>query len=99
MFTTRPDTLFGATYCVVAPEHALLRSIVTPGQRAVVDGYVRSVERLGEAERSDAGREKTGVFTGAFVINPANGGAPAGLGRRLRAGRLRRRGHHGGPWP
>ena len=73
VFTTRPDTLFGATYCVVAPEHALLRSIVTPGQRAIVDGYVRSVEELGEAERSDAGREKTGVFTGAFVINPANG--------------------------
>jgi leucyl-tRNA synthetase len=73
VFTTRPDTLFGATYCVVAPEHALLRSIVTPGQRAVVDGYVRSIEGLGEAERTDAGRVKTGVFTGAFVINPADG--------------------------
>jgi leucyl-tRNA synthetase len=73
VFTTRPDTLFGATYCVVAPEHALLRSIVTPGQRAVVDAYVRSVEDLEEATRTDAGREKTGVFTGAFVINPANG--------------------------
>ena len=73
VFTTRPDTLFGATYCVVAPEHALLRSIVTPGQRVVVDAYVRSVEDLEEATRTDAGREKTGVFTGAFVINPANG--------------------------
>ena len=60
VFTTRPDTLFGATYCVVAPEHALLRSIVTPGQRAIVDAYVRSVEELGEAERSDAGRRRPG---------------------------------------
>ncbi len=73
VFTTRPDTLFGASYCVVAPEHALLRSVVTPGQRAAVEAYVRSVEGLGEAERTDVGREKTGVFTGAFVINPANG--------------------------
>ena len=73
VFTTRPDTLFGATYCVIAPEHALLRSIVTAGQREVVDRYVRTVERLGEAARMDAGRAKTGVFTGAHVINPANG--------------------------
>jgi leucyl-tRNA synthetase len=73
VFTTRPDTLFGATYCVIAPEHALLRSIVTAGQREVVDRYVRMVERLGEAARMDAGRAKPGVFTGAHVINPANG--------------------------
>ncbi len=73
VFTTRPDTLFGATYCVVAPEHVLLRSIVTTGQREAVDGYVRMAEGLGEAARMDAGRAKTGVFTGAHVINPANG--------------------------
>jgi leucyl-tRNA synthetase len=73
VFTTRPDTLFGATYCVVAPEHALLRSIVTAGQREAVDRYVRMVEGLGEAARMDAGRAKTGVFTGAHVINPVNG--------------------------
>ena len=73
VFTTRPDTLFGATYCVVAPEHALLRRIVTAWQRAVVDRYVRMVEGLGEAARIDEGRAKTGVFTGAHVINPANG--------------------------
>jgi leucyl-tRNA synthetase len=73
VFTTRPETLFGATYCVVAPKHVLLRSTVTPGQRVAVDDYVRMVEALGEAARTDAGREKTGVFTGAHVVNPANG--------------------------
>jgi len=73
VFTTRPDTLFGATFCVVAPEHALLPSIVTQGQRVAVEVYVRMVEGLGEAARIDVGREKTGVFTGAHVINPANG--------------------------
>jgi leucyl-tRNA synthetase len=99
VFTTRPDTLFGATYCVIAPEHALLRSIVTAGQREVVDRYVRTVERLGEAARMDAGRAKTGVFTGAHVINPANGAHLARLGRRLRARQLRWRGHHGCPCP
>ena len=73
VFTTRPDTLFGATYCVVAPEHALLRSIATPARRQAVDRYVRGVEGLADAARTDVGREKTGVFTGAHVINPANG--------------------------
>ena len=78
VFTTRPDTLFGATFCVVAPEHALLQSMVTTGQRDAVDRYVRMVEGLGDAARTDAirtgeGRAKTGVFTGAHVINPANG--------------------------
>ncbi len=73
VFTTRPDTLLGATYCVVAPEHAVLRSIVTAGQREAADRYVRMVEGLGEAARADARRAKTGVFTGAHVINPANG--------------------------
>jgi leucyl-tRNA synthetase len=72
VFTTRPETLFGATYCVVAPEHKL-GSMVTPEQRRAVDGYVQRAEVLGEAARADAGREKTGVFTGAYVVNPANG--------------------------
>ena len=73
VFTTRPDTLFGAIYCVVAPEHKLLGSLVTDEQRAAVDGYVQRAEALGEAVRTDAGRQKTGVFTGAYAINPANG--------------------------
>ncbi len=73
VFTTRPDTLFGATYCVVAPEHKLLAGIVTPRARAAVDAYVAQAGALGEAMRGDPGREKTGVFTGAHAVNPANG--------------------------
>ena len=73
VFTTRPETLFGATYCVLAPEHALLPSIVTPEARELVEIYVRRSETLSEAARGDAEREKAGVFTGAYVRNPANG--------------------------
>ena len=73
VFTTRPDTLFGATYCVVAPEHRLLAAIVAPEARAAVDAYVAAAAALGEAVRTDAGRDKTGVFTGAYAVNPANG--------------------------
>jgi len=73
VFTTRPDTLFGATYCAVAPEHGCLATIVTAEQRGAVDSYVERAAALGEAVRSDAARPKTGVFTGATAINPANG--------------------------
>ncbi|MGL4288498.1 MAG: leucine--tRNA ligase, partial [Phreatobacter sp.] len=73
VFTTRPDTLFGATYCVVAPEHGLLASIVTPSARAAVDEYLLQAKALGDAARADAARTKTGVFTGAYVTNPVNG--------------------------
>jgi leucyl-tRNA synthetase len=73
VFTTRPETLFGATYCGVAPEHECLATIVTAGQRALVDSYVEQAAALGEAARTDAGRIKTGIFTGATAINPANG--------------------------
>lgn len=73
IFTTKPETLFGATYCVLAPEHVLLSNIVTPEEREVVETYIRRAETLSEAVRSDAGRDKTGRFTGAFVRNPANG--------------------------
>ena len=73
VFTTRPDTLFGATYCVVAPEHRLLAHIVGPAQREAVDAYAAHAAAMGEATRTDAGRDKTGVFTGAHAINPANG--------------------------
>jgi leucyl-tRNA synthetase len=73
VFTTRPETLFGATYSVLAPEHASLPGIVTPDTREAVETYVRNAETLSEAVRSDAAREKTGVFTGAHVLNPANG--------------------------
>jgi leucyl-tRNA synthetase len=73
VFTTRPDTLFGVTCCVVAPEHECIANIVTSGQRAAVDNYIKRAAELGDAARSDTRRVKTGVFTGAFVINPANG--------------------------
>jgi len=73
VFTTRPDTLFGATYCVVAPEHKLLASMVTPEARAAVDAYVARAATLEDAARTDAGRAKTGVFTGAHAVNPVNG--------------------------
>jgi leucyl-tRNA synthetase len=73
VFTTRADTLFGATYCVLAPEHPLLGNIVTAEHRAAVDSYVAAAEALGKAASSDTGRDRTGVFTGAIAINPANG--------------------------
>jgi leucyl-tRNA synthetase len=73
VFTTRPETLFGATYCVIAPEHPLLPSIVTAEARAMVESYIQRSQTLSEAARSDAGREKTGVFTCSYVRNPANG--------------------------
>ncbi|HUI28491.1 MAG TPA: leucine--tRNA ligase [Candidatus Kryptonia bacterium] len=71
VFTTRPDTLFGATYMVLAPEHALVSEIATPGQRAAVDAYRERVARMDLVSRR-AVKEKTGVFTGAYAINPVN---------------------------
>ncbi len=73
VFTTRPDTLFGATYMVVAPEHALVDSLTTPAQRAAVDEYRRRAASKSDLERTDLAKEKTGVFTGSFAVNPANG--------------------------
>lgn len=72
-FTTRPDTLFGASCCVISPEHKLLDELVTGERRAIVDDYVRRAASLGEAARSDPERRKTGVFTGRHAINPASG--------------------------
>ncbi len=72
VFTTRPDTLFGATYMVLAPEHALVESITTPEQREAVAAYKAAVARKSDLERTELSRDKTGVFTGAFAINPVN---------------------------
>lgn len=72
-FTTRPDTVFGATYAVLAPEHKLVPRITTAEQRAEVEAYIERARNTTEIERTDAGREKTGVFTGAYAINPATG--------------------------
>ncbi len=71
VFTTRPDTLFGATYMVLAPEHSLVPKITTSDCKSGVDTYVESVRRKSDLERADLSKQKTGVFTGAFAINPA----------------------------
>lgn len=73
VFTTRPDTLFGATYAVLAPEHALVEKITTSEQKAAVEAYLEKVKSKSDLERTDLAKEKTGVFTGAYAINPANG--------------------------
>ncbi|MGM8365145.1 leucine--tRNA ligase [Virgibacillus sp. W0181] len=73
VFTTRPDTLFGATYAVLAPEHPFVDMIVTDEQKTVVQDYLDEMEKKTEIERTDLTKEKTGVFTGAYAINPVNG--------------------------
>jgi leucyl-tRNA synthetase len=73
VFTTRPDTLFGATYLVLAPEHQLVDKITTPEQKASVESYRREVEKKSDMERTELSKEKTGVFTGGYAINPVNG--------------------------
>jgi leucyl-tRNA synthetase len=72
VFTTRPDTLFGATYMVLAPEHELVDKITTTAQRAAVDAYRNEVAQKSDLERTNLAKEKTGVFTGSFAINPVN---------------------------
>jgi len=72
VFTTRPDTLFGATFMVLAPEHALVEQITTAEQKAAVNTYIKAAQAKSEIERQDTNREKTGVFTGAYAINPVN---------------------------
>ena len=73
VFTTRPDTVYGATFMVLAPEHDLVERITTNEQRETVEAYVAATSRVTEIERLSAEREKTGVFTGAYAINPFNG--------------------------
>jgi leucyl-tRNA synthetase len=73
VFTTRPDTVYGATFMVLAPEHPLVDRIATEDQRPAVEGYVSATSRVTEVERLSTEREKTGVFTGAYAVNPFNG--------------------------
>jgi leucyl-tRNA synthetase len=75
VFTTRPDTLFGATYCVLAPEHPLVEANTTPDRRAAVEAYQREAARKSDLARTDLVKEKTGVATGAYALNPVNGQA------------------------
>ncbi|KOP64255.1 leucyl-tRNA synthetase [Bacillus sp. FJAT-18019] len=73
VFTTRPDTLFGASYCVLAPEHDLVDKITSGDQRDAVKAYQDQAARKSDLERTDLAKDKTGVFTGAYAINPASG--------------------------
>ncbi len=73
VFTTRPDTLFGATYMVIAPEHPLVNALTTPEQRDAIDAYKKKVAGKSDLERTDLAKDKSGVFTGSFAINPVNG--------------------------
>jgi leucyl-tRNA synthetase len=73
VFTTRPDTLFGATYMVLSPEHKLVEQITAPGQREAIAKYKTEVSKKSDLERTELAKEKTGVFTGAYAINPVNG--------------------------
>jgi leucyl-tRNA synthetase len=73
VFTTRPDTLFGATYLVLAPEHRLVEAITTSEKRKAVAAYQAEISKKSDLERTELAKEKTGVFTGAFALNPVNG--------------------------
>lgn len=73
VYTTRPDTLFGATFCVLGPEHSLVSRVTTDGQRAEVDVYVAEASKKSAQDRMRDDREKTGVFTGAYAVNPVTG--------------------------
>lgn len=72
VFTTRPDTVFGMTFCVLSPEHPLVEKITTPAQQASVQNYQEATARKSEIERTAEGQEKDGVFTGAYALNPMN---------------------------
>ncbi|GKV69527.1 leucine--tRNA ligase [Sporosarcina sp. NCCP-2716] len=73
VFTTRPDTIFGATYAVLAPEHKLVEKITTADQQEAVAAYLDKVKLKSDLERTDLAKEKTGVFTGSYAVNPASG--------------------------
>ena len=73
VFTTRPDTLFGAAYIVLAPEHDLVKQLTTPAHQAAVDEYIEVASHRSDLERTELNKDKTGVFTGAYAINPVNG--------------------------
>lgn len=73
VFTTRCDTLFGATYCVLSPEHPYVDEITSAEQKAEIDAYKKACATKSDLERTELNKEKTGVFTGAYAINPVNG--------------------------
>ena len=75
VYTTRPDTLFGATYMVVAPEHPFVERLTTPERAEAVRAYCQQSARKSDLDRTDLAKEKTGVFTGSYAVNPVNGEA------------------------
>lgn len=72
VFTTRPDTLFGASYCVLSPEHELVKEITTSEQKNDIDAYIKLSASKSDLERTDLNKDKTGVFTGSYAVNPVN---------------------------
>ncbi len=72
VYTTRPDTLFGATYVVLAPEHPLVQKLITPEYKKIIDDYCAKAASKSEFERAELAKDKTGVFTGSYAINPVN---------------------------
>ena len=93
VYTTRPDTLYGATFMVLAPEHPLAASLATPETKEAVDRYIYESSMKSNVDRLQD-KEKTGVFTGSYAINPLKRRKDADLAVRLRAGRLRYGSHH-----
>jgi len=75
IYTTRPDTLYGATYMVIAPEHPFVKRLTKPDQAAAVEAYCRGAASKSDLDRTDLAKEKTGVFTGSYAVNPVNGKA------------------------
>ncbi len=73
IYTTRPDTLFGATYMVIAPEHPFVEKLTVHGQQAAVKAYCEAASRKSDLDRTELAKEKTGVFTGSYAVNPVNG--------------------------
>lgn len=73
VFTTRPDTIYGVSYIVMAPEHVLTKQLTTPENRAAVEKYLEEVAHKSDLERTDLAKEKTGVFTGSYAVNPVSG--------------------------
>ena len=73
IYTTRPDTLFGATYMVIAPEHPFVERLTAPEQAEAVRAYCEKATRKSDLDRTDLAKDKTGVFTGSYAINPVTG--------------------------
>ena len=73
VYTTRCDTLFGATYMVIAPEHPLVGKLTTADQKDAVEAYIKEASRKSDLDRTDLAKDKTGVFSGSYAINPVNG--------------------------